>query len=392
MLVSDVLEKSVFFLPSKCSVKIPAPSLATQETPMTAPGLTRRRFAALTGGALMAPARAARAQTPAPRPWLADMHSHYGMFRPRLGGFDLRQHMSDTGTTLLAWAATDDGRWTTSTPQGIKQTRQPQPGELWEAFQKRFAGYDAKLREWGLPKALTPADVDAALAGQPHVLMATEAANFLEGQPARVAIAHGWGVRHLQMVHFIDSPLGDHQTSAPIINGISPAGLQVIAECKRLGMVVDLAHGTPALVDAALDASDATMVWSHSWISARGGTWQDPANVARALSPAQARKIAAHGGLVGLWTVRVRDRSYPVHDAASFADEVMRMCDLLGPEHVAFGTDMEGAGNNPILSDYQDLREVADNLGRRGLPDAVLQGICIGNYARTVKRAMNGAA
>ena len=69
----------------------------------------------------------------------------------------------------------------------------------------------------------------------------------------------------------------------------------------------------------------------------------------------------------------------------------VRMCDLLGTEHVAFGTDMEGAGPGPILSDYVDLRDVADNLARRGLPEAALADIFIGNYARVVKQAMNGA-
>jgi membrane dipeptidase len=69
----------------------------------------------------------------------------------------------------------------------------------------------------------------------------------------------------------------------------------------------------------------------------------------------------------------------------------MRMADLLGPDHVAFGTDMEGAGPAPILSDYVDLREVADDLARRGMSEAALDGILIGNYARIVKAAMHGA-
>jgi membrane dipeptidase len=75
----------------------------------------------------------------------------------------------------------------------------------------------------------------------------------------------------------------------------------------------------------------------------------------------------------------------------TFADEMMRMCDLVGPEHVAFGTDMEGAGPGPIVGNYVDLREVADDLGKRGLPDATLHGIFIGNYARIVRQAMQGA-
>jgi hypothetical protein len=68
------------------------------------------------------------------------------------------------------------------TPTGWQQSRQPAPGELWASFQQRLAGYEDKLKGWTLAKALTAADVDAALAGSPRVLLATEGANFLEGR------------------------------------------------------------------------------------------------------------------------------------------------------------------------------------------------------------------
>lgn len=352
--------------------------------------INRRRFAAWTGAALAAGLLSpAGAQGPLRKPHVADMHSHYGMFLPRLFGLDLARHMQETGATLLAWAVTDDHRWIANGPRGWQQTREPRPGELWESFQKRLADNEAKLVGWNVPKALAPADIDAALQGQPRVLLATEAANFLEGRPDRVAQAHAWGIRHMQLVHFIQSPLGDHQTAQPQHGGLTSLGAQVIAECRRHGIVVDLAHSTAAFVAAALDTSDAPMVWSHSWISPQGGTWQDVPYIARSLSPDSARRIAAGGGAVGLWAVRVaRDPAYPVHSVRTYADEIMRMCDLIGPAHVAFGTDMEGAGAGPVLSSYVDLREVADNLVQRGLPEPVLQGIFIGNYARIVKRVM----
>jgi len=352
--------------------------------------LTRRQLGVAAAVALAGGAWPSHGQPAGP--FLADMHSHYGQFLPRLFGFDLGRHMRETGTTLLAWSVTDDHRWIARGPRGLYQTSRPEPGELWDSFQQRLARYEARLQDWGLAKALTPDDVDAAVAGQPRVLLATEAANFLEGRPERVALAHAWGVRHMQLVHYIQSPLGDHQTAAPTHGGLTALGAAVIVECRRLGIVVDLAHGTAAFVDGALDASDAAMVWSHSWISPGGGSWQEPGYVARSLAPATARKIAARGGAVGLWTVRVRGNpAYPVHDVRSFADETMRMCDLLGPAHVAFGTDMEGTGAGPILSDYVDLRAVADQLGQRGLDAATLDGIFIGNYARIVKQAMRGA-
>jgi membrane dipeptidase len=357
--------------------------------------ISRRQLLACGASALagaLVPGMAA-AQAAVRKPYLADMHSHYGMFMPRLFGLDLQRHMQETGATLLAWAVTDDHRWIARGPGGWKQTRVPQPGELWESFQKRLADNETKLGNWNLEKALVPADIDAAMNGEARILLATEAANFLEGDPQRVAQAHAWGVRHMQLVHFIQSPLGDHQTAEPRHGGLTKIGAEVIAQCRRHGIVVDLAHSTADFVAGALDASDRPMVWSHSWISPQGGGWQDPPYIARSLSPDSARRIAAHGGAVGLWTVRVaRDPAYPVHSVRTYADEIMRMADLIGPAHVAFGTDMEGAGPGPILSSYVDLRDVADNLVQRGLSEATLQGIFIGNYARIVKRAMETAA
>lgn len=361
---------------------------------MKPPNFTRRQLGLLGAGAIAAATLPAYAQ--GRRPYLADMHSHYGQFLPRLFGLDLNKHMQDNGVMLMAWAVVDDQKWMTAATGNLRQASVPQPGQLWDYFQARMADYEGRLRQWQVTKALVPADVDEALAGQPRLLLATESANFLEGQLDRVAAAHAMGVRHMQLVHYIQSPLGDHQTAEPVYGGLTPLGARVVAECKRLGIVVDLAHGTAALVDGALDASDAPMIWSHSWITPNGGTHANVGFIARSLSLPAAKKIAARGGVVGLWNLRIRPEpmglSYPVNSINDYADEIMRMCDLIGPEHVAFGTDLEGVWPGRLMTGYGDLREVADNLGKRGLSETVLNNVFIGNYARIVKLAMNGAA
>jgi membrane dipeptidase len=348
----------------------------------------RRAFGAWVAGALAARSLPVRAQ-PAARPRIADIHSHYAMYAADAAAMDLRRDMDATGTGLVTWAIVDDSLWVRRNPQGISQVAQPAPGELWDYFGRMVGRYDAALRRWDLPKALTPADVDAALAGRAHVVMASESANFLEGRVERVAAAYAMGLRHLQLVHYIQTPLGDLQTEPPKHNGMPAVALQVIQECQRLGILVDLAHSPPEFVDAAMAQSQASMIWSHSWISRSGGTWRSRPYVARSLSPAQARKFAARGGVIGLWTARIRgDTGYPLYSVGSYADEIMRMADVVGPRAVAFGTDMEGVGPDPVLPRYADLREVVDNLVRRGVAESTLQDICFGNYARALKKAM----
>lgn len=356
-----------------------------RETHMT---LDRRHFTAfaaatLAGAAYPQPATARK-------PFVADMHSHYGMFLPRPFGLDLGRHMRENGIALLSWAVVDDRPWI-SAHGVLRQVAQPQPGDIRREWDRLVADYEARLARWQLVKALAPADIDAALAGEPRVLLACESANFLEGRAQGLAQAHAQGVRHLQLVHYIRSPLGDHQTDVPAHGGLTPVGAQVVAECKRLGVLVDMAHGTPALVDGVLAASDAVPIWSHSWISPNGGTSRDANYMARSLALPVAKNIAARGGLVGLWCLRMAT-DYPVKSKANYADEIVRMCDLIGPEHVAFGTDMEGVWPNRVLNDYDDLRDVVENLLKRGLPESTLQAVFIGNYARVVKAAMAGAA
>lgn len=355
--------------------------------------LTRRSFGMLAAAAVAGSGSTlSLAQAPLRRPFVVDMHSHYGMFLPRIFGLDLDRHMRENGVALLAWAVVDDRPWMASTAGGNRQVAEPQPGQIWANFEKLMADYRERLRKWNVKLALAPADIDAALAGEPRVLLACESANFLEGQPQRLAQAHAMGVRHLQLVHYIHSPLADHQTAEPRNGGLSAVGAQVVAECKRLGIVLDLAHATGSAVDAALDASDGAVVWSHSWISPSGGNYKDPGYVARSLSLASAKKIAARGGAVGLWCLQLgRDPAYPVNNKSTYADEILRMCDLIGPEHVAFGTDMEGVWPGRMMNDYGDLRDVVDNLVRRGLPEATLNAVFTGNYMRIVRQAMNGA-
>ena len=73
--------------------------------------INRRQLGIWAAAALAVGAQPVRAQAPARKPYLADMHSHYGQFLPRLFGFDLAKHMQETGTMLLAWSVTDDNRW-----------------------------------------------------------------------------------------------------------------------------------------------------------------------------------------------------------------------------------------------------------------------------------------
>src|ERR1041385_6546882 len=83
----------------------------------------------------------------------------------------------------------------------------------------------------------------------PTMIVAVEGADFLEGALAPLEAAHrDHRLRQLQLTHYRVNELGDIQTLPPVHGGLTAFGADVIRACNRLGIVVDVAHGTYELV------------------------------------------------------------------------------------------------------------------------------------------------
>jgi membrane dipeptidase len=336
-----------------------------------------------------------RAQQPVP---IADMHSHYGMVaRRQLAESGFADDMRNNGVVLVAWKLVADGPWLRHTSTGTEPASAPASGALAEFFNRSLARMEAYVREHKLKLVLTRADVDAALArqgpGEVGVVFAAEGADFLEGKLDGLAAAYERGLRHLQLVHVIPSPVGDRQTSAPSHHGLSELGKDILEACNTRGILVDLAHCTGAAVDQALDLSTAAMVWSHGWVEGEGGKWQDQSRfLQRRLSFAHARKIAAKGGVVGLWGFgRARpDPRWEVrqNDQFGYARELAKLVDQIGADHVAIGTDIEGVGTNWAVNTYVHVRAVVEALQAAKLPSSTIEKVAFANYARVLKAAL----
>jgi membrane dipeptidase len=241
------------------------------------------------------------------------------------------------------------------------------------------------LANAGLDFVQTPADIDAASAGKPHVVIALEGAGFAADGIELLDDAYAQGLRHLQLVHYIRNALGDFQTERPEHDGLTALGADVVKSCNRLGILVDLAHATNPVIDKTLEVSAAPVIWSHSAIARFQYGWQQQPSLSRLLNVDYARKIAQRGGAIGLWSLRQSVGDGP----AGYASELMRMVDLVGPKHVMFGTDLDGVGKYGALDGLADLRKVVDVLRERRVDDDTLRAVCFGNYARCLKAAMD---
>ncbi len=332
---------------------------------------------------------------------IADMHSHFGMItRTTLPSADFAEELRAQRVALIAWSLPSDLRWIHAVDTGIEQTREPAAGELSAFFRERLGRMKAYVARSGLRPVLTSADVDACLAGDSGVVLASEGADFLEGRVGGLGAFHAQGLRHLQLVHYIKNPIGDFQTVPPVHNGLSDAGKRLVEACNDQGILVDLAHCSWPAVEQALDVAKKPVVWSHSWVDQTEGHWQDRVGyLQRRLSRAQAKKIADRGGVVGLWglgLVKPGPSRTPGQgnwtvsrgDTRGYAREIANLVNWLGADHVGIGTDIEGVGAGWSVNNYSHVRSVVEALADLKLPASAIEQVACGNYARVLKAAL----
>ena len=363
-------------------------------------GLTRRSVlcAALPTLAL-GPISALGADSRVP---IADMHSHFGIItRPTLSSSDFAEELRGQRVALIAWSLPSDFRWIRAGSAGVEQVRDPAPGELSMFFHDRLVRMKAYIERSGLRPVLAKADIDACMAGDVGVVLASEGSDFLEGRVADLGAFHAQGLRHVQFVHFIRNPIGDFQTVAPVHNGLSEAGKRLVEACNAQGILVDLAHCSWPAVEQALEVASKPLIWSHGWVDKVEGRWQDSAGyLQRRLSLAQAKRIADRGGVVGLWGLAV-DKPGPSRtpgqgnwtvgrgDVRAYAREIANLVNWLGADHVGIGTDIEGVGASWSVNGYAHVRGVVDALQDLKLPANAVEQVAGGNYARVLRAALS---
>jgi membrane dipeptidase len=192
------------------------------------------------------------------------------------------------------------------------------------------------------------------------------------------------GVRQIGLGHFVEGDLLDIRTEAPKLGGLSELGREVIRRCNSLGILVDLAHATDLAVGQALEVSQQPMLWSHSAITRQPTDWRSRSNHVMSISLANAKVLAQRGGVVGIWPSRFNfddPRAY----VAALGDAVA----MIGEDHVAFGTDMQGlAPASTMMTNYSGMREVVDLLLASNMPEKTVRKLAGENYARLLKTVM----
>lgn len=214
-----------------------------------------------------------------------------------------------------------------------------------------------------LISVLTARNEGKAVAGG---LMATEGSHALDGSIDNIQNLYDAGFRMMGLHHFFDNKLGGS------LHGISKAGLtdfgrEAVKEMNRLGIMIDVAHSSEAVVDEVLKLSTSPLVVSHTGVQ---GACATPRNISDELM----QRIATAGGLIGIgyWDAAACDIT-PKGVAKSIAYAV----NLVGEKHVALGSDYDGA--TEVAFDTSELSVLTQALLNEGLSEVQIRAVMGGN-------------
>jgi membrane dipeptidase len=239
------------------------------------------------------------------------------------------------------------------------------------------------------------------------------------------------GVRYITLCHSSDNDICDSSTDRrdPADKGLSDFGRQVVAECNRLGMIVDMSHASEKSFFDVLAVTKAPIICSHS--SARA-VCDNPRN----LTDDQLRALAKNGGVIQICFLgayvktppvipereqalkdleakygpvrEIRDdairakamaerdainQKYPqvrptVADLVDHIDHVKR---VVGIDYVGIGTDFDGGGGVVGCDDVSGMIHVTEELLRRGYTEKEIAKIWGGNFFRAFGRIIAAA-
>lgn len=250
--------------------------------------------------------------------------------------------------------------------------------------------------------------------------MGMENGSPIEGDLANLRHFHDRGIRYITLTHsrdnhICDSSYDDRRTHA----GLSAFGREVVAEMNRLGIMIDVSHVSDDTFWQVLELSAVPVIASHSSCRAftpgfernmsdemivalaeRGGVIQinfGSGFLSAAYRAAADQARAEIGTLLadqgvdrhspeGKAIVAEYRASHPMPraDVSVVADHIDHVVELVGVDHVGFGSDFDGVGDSlpDGLKDVSMYPNLIRELLERGYADADIEKICAGNVLR----------
>jgi len=248
-------------------------------------------------------------------------------------------------------------------------------------------------RDGHVKLARGPGDLDAARAeGTLAAVAHVEGAEAVDPGLLALDVLHAAGLRSLGPVwsrpnafaHGVPFAYPSSPDTGP---GLTPAGTRLVRRCAELGIAVDLSHLNERGFWDVAGLGLAPLIASHS-----GAHAICPAS--RNLTDAQLDAIGASGGLVGVVYAVAFVRPDGVEDPdtplEAIAAHVRHIADRIGVDHVALGSDFDGAEIPRALGDVTGLPRLLDAIRATGFDDDEMERIAWGNWRRVLEAAWGG--
>lgn len=277
--------------------------------------------------------------------------------------------------------------------------------------------------------ALNASDIERiSTKGKVAAFLDLEGGFDLDGDLNILRALYRLGLRSLQLTAhndsnaFIDSCYGKR-----LWGGINAHGRDLIAEMNRLGMMINVAHASDEAILQTVEASKDPVIYSH-------GGYRGIVDNKRCISDHAAKALAAKGGVIGLqFGAGFNDPNYskwmksnnPVEkpplieiskdmtleevdkmavtelpfvptyeipdefkmDVAQLARVIDYGVNLVGEDHVAFGSDFDGGiPLSKQMKDISDYPEIIKAVRDLGYSDERVRKICGLNWLRVIRK------
>jgi membrane dipeptidase len=278
--------------------------------------------------------------------------------------------------------------------------------------------------------ALEPSDLARIQkSGTIAAILDVEGGFDLDGDLGVLRTMQRLGVRSFQLpAHNHANYFADSCCAKARYGGLNEQGRKVIAEANRLGMMINVAHGSQETIQQTVEASRHPVLATHEG-------FRHFNDIPRTLLDETYRKLAAKGGVIGFhignefhnrpqYDHRLKlagkpfyDRSDAIafkelslaeidkHVAANLSlegvptpkellmsvDEWFRVVDyaigLVGEDHIALGTDFDGGPTLPTpMRDTRDYPLLTQAMVKRGYSEARIKKFLGGNVRRVWER------
>ena len=264
---------------------------------------------------------------------------------------------------------------------------QLQPVKTWHSLVERSL-YHGKKRgdavagsNGALAAVDSAADLDRLRAARQTALrpvgamLTIEGLQNLEGKASNLDRLYDAGFRMAGLTHFFDNELAGSMHGLKK-GGLTPFGRNIVRKMEAKGMIVDIAHLSHTGVAEVLAMATRPVVSSHGGVQAT-------CKVNRNLTDDEVRGVAKTGGVIGIgyW-----DGAICSTDPRAAAKAMKHVRDLVGIQHVALGSDYDGA--TTVRFDTSQLVQVTQALMDEGFTAQEIRAVMGENALRVIRAGL----